>query len=113
MKIETDTFHLPTPVAGDTPPYAEADRENEFAAFAAQLAERAERLRRGRGGDPLRPAPETLPDARPSHTAELWAGGLVLAGVAVAALLVWGWPIDPVNGSRAASGDITASDSGR
>jgi hypothetical protein len=104
MTIEKTTFHFPASFATRTPP-PPADGENEFAGFAAQFAHRAERLRQARIAEPSRHAPEAVTDAETRHTAEMWAGGLLLAGLAATALVVWGWPIQPVTSSTAAAGD--------
>jgi hypothetical protein len=103
MKIETTTFHFPASLASNTPPLV--DGENEFAAFSAQFAHRAERLRQARVAEPSRHVLETVTEADVRHTAEMWAGGALLAGLAVAALVVWGWPIEPVTSSPDAIGD--------
>jgi hypothetical protein len=104
MKIETAPFHFPASFANRTPPPPPADGESEFAAFAAQFANRAERLRQARIAEPPRHVPEAVTDAQTRHTAEMWAGGLLLVGLAVAVLFVWGWPVQLVTGSPADAG---------
>jgi hypothetical protein len=104
MKIDTDTFHFPAFAAANRPPPPNADGENEFAAFAAQFSHRAERLREVRAADRSRYSPEPVTEVETRHTAEMWAGGLLLAGLAAAAIVIWGWPIEPTFGPPAPSG---------
>jgi hypothetical protein len=107
MKIETDTFHISTFPSPNRPLPPPADGENEFAGFAAQFAHRAERLHQARVGEPPRHAVEAVTDADTRHTAEMWAGGLLLAGLAAAALFVWGRHNEPVTGSPAVAANRT------
>jgi hypothetical protein len=110
MKIETDTFHFPASFAADMPRLPPATSgENEFAAFAAQFAHRAERLHHARGSEPWRHAVEPVTDAETRHTAELWAGGLLLTGLAVASLFVWEWRSAPATSSPADTAKVESA----
>ena len=111
MKIETDSFHFSAAVANDKRLPPPAKGENEFAAFAAQFAHRADRLRQSRMSEPSHPVVEAVIAVETRRPAEMWAGGLLLGGLAVAALFVWGWPTEPVTGSLTGNGDAAAIDS--
>jgi hypothetical protein len=105
MTTETNIFRFSTSFGTDRllPPPAPASGENEFAAFAEQFTHRADRLREARAANPSRYSIDALTDiGTPRHTAEMWAAGLLLAGLTAATLLVWGWPIEPATRSASA-----------
>jgi hypothetical protein len=108
MKIETDTFHFSPSFPTARPLLPPRDSGNEFAAFTAQFAHRAERLRLARAGEPPRHAVESVTDIQTGHTAELWAGGLLLVGLAATALVVWAWSIQPTTALPAVAADTAA-----
>jgi hypothetical protein len=105
MTTETNIFRFSTSFGTDRllPPPAPTSGENEFAAFAEQFTDRAERLRDARAADPSLYSIGAVTDMEtPRHTAEMWAAGLLLAGLTAATLLVWSWPNKPVTSSASA-----------
>jgi hypothetical protein len=100
MTTETDTFRFSTSFGADRLRPPRAPTSGEFAAFAEQFTQRADRLREARAADPSRYSFGAVTDIEiPRHTAEMWAAGLLLAGLTAATLLVWGWPIEPATRS--------------